>query len=78
MGFWNSTPVKKTRKTHRCMGCLEMIPKGSPASKEVGTHEGDLQSFYLCIPCETFIKDSEIREYAEGDIGQARKQAERG
>lgn len=79
--FSNERQINKTRKPHRCFGCREIIPAGSPAMYCSGVWEGDFSSAYYCMPCEEFIKDPANQEiwsegiYA-GDIGDYRREKE--
>lgn len=53
--FGSKTLVKKTRKEHKCLGCLKDIPKGSAAINETGYYE-DFYNYYVCVECEDFMK----------------------
>lgn len=80
MSFSNWKDIKKTRKDHRCVGCLETIPKGSPASYFAGIWEGDFCAGHLCIPCEEHLTkySRDFRDgWGEGEIGEHRREIER-
>lgn len=48
--------VKKTRKPHRCFGCLKIIPVGSSAHVQVNDDMG-IGRVYTHPTCEKIIKD---------------------
>ena len=50
------TIIKKTRKPHKCFGCLRTIPKGSEAYLQVGCNSEIIHSFYLHTFCEKVIE----------------------
>ena len=56
----------KTRKDHRCFGCLEIIPKGSIAHVQVNTDAGYLGSIYTHRSCEKIMKEIS-RDMYHGD-----------
>ena len=51
-----SKDIKKTRKDHRCYGCLKVIPAGSPAHVQVNTDMG-VGSLYTHQSCEEIIQE---------------------
>ena len=59
-----SKDIKKTRKDHRCYGCLATIPAGSPAHVQVNTDMG-VGSLYTHQSCEEIIH--EIYDLSDGD-----------
>jgi hypothetical protein len=73
--FISEKPVNKTRKDHKCDGCLKIILKGSPCMTAAGTFEDHFFSYRICLVCDDFLKGH--REYFvdgwhEGDIGHSR------
>lgn len=56
----------KTRKTHKCLTCGRIIPKGKQAFNYKGLYEGDWQHWYMCIPCDENVTDM-IDEYISGE-----------
>lgn len=73
--------IKKTRKPHRCHGCLEVIPAGSEALANTNTDSGEIYTLYFCVACRDWLK-SECREcrmcyedpgMMEGDIKACRQ-----
>lgn len=51
------TIIKKTRKPHKCFGCMRTIPKGSEAYLQVGCNLETVHSFYLHTYCEKIIEN---------------------
>ncbi|MGG4288323.1 hypothetical protein ABEW81_11055 [Priestia megaterium] len=56
--------VKSTRKDHKCLGCLNVIPKGSEAINNKGHYE-DFYNYYLCTPCDEFLSKNSRHEIIE-------------
>lgn len=77
MDFYNERRVKRTRKEHKCFGCLKKLLTGSTAFYVSGVYEGDFGAYYLCIPCRDYL-DCNLCEdgdfWSEGDLGDARRQ----
>jgi len=72
--------IKKSRKDHKCEGCLELIPKGSELFKLVGRWADGFYHVKLCFKCNEFIcKHSRDFEegWSNGDIGISRRQYEK-
>jgi len=72
--FYNERKVKKTRKEHKCFGCIIKLPIGSTAFYISSVYEGNFGTYYLCIKCRGYLdKNPEVaREgYFEGDIRAA-------
>lgn len=67
MSFWESKKIKKTRKPHTCEYCGCLIPAGSSCRNEVGTYDGDFNSYYLCERCVLFM--DLFRWKASGELG---------
>lgn len=63
------TNIKKTRKPHKCWGCCDEIPVGSPCRKRTGAFDGyGVDSFYCCEKCEqieNLLGDKELFEIGE-------------
>lgn len=74
-GYVNQNVVK-TRKAHRCVGCLRLIPKGLQTVVVVSVDMGKIFSSYWCDDCsreemyDDVIMDGEFadREYAQRPI----------
>lgn len=67
--------IIKTRKDHRCFGCLNIIPKGSMANIQVNNDGGTLNSLYSHLTCEKIINEMAIDmdyddTYDEGCVTQ--------
>jgi len=78
MSFYAERHIKKTAKPHRCMGCLEMIPTGSPATHLAGKHDSDFWTAYICGDCKVYMDEyddylDDYNRWSEGDIGRARR-----
>jgi hypothetical protein len=63
------TDIKKTRKPHRCFGCLEMIPIGSPAHMQTIADGGCVYSNYTHTVCQQVIDNMDLRYGDEIDEG---------
>ena len=75
--FYNARRVKKTRKDHKCTGCLTNIPKGSEAHYIVAVFEGDFGAYYTCNACQDYLDRNPMESgdfWSEGDLGDARRQ----
>lgn len=46
----------KTRKNHKCHGCLELIPKGTEIYSQTFRYEGKLYTIYECKTCQDWCK----------------------
>ena len=46
--------VVKTRKPHRCVGCLGLIPTGTTVRFTVAKDMGQLDTAYYCPVCEEY------------------------
>lgn len=57
-------PIKKTRKSHRCHGCLEMIPVGSEALASTSVDGEKIYTLYFCRSCAEWLK-TECQECGE-------------
>lgn len=61
-----------TRKSHRCLGCSTISPRGTLMEKSDGVYEGSIQTTYFCPPCVAFKEKVDIwgddGEMSEGDI----------
>lgn len=84
MDYIRTTEVKRTRKPHRCFGCLETIPVGSSARYTTGQWEGQWGYYYLCQACCAYVDEYGWGDVCEGDgyfhagdIGEARREKER-
>ena len=78
--FYRENLVKKTRKEHRCEGCLIKIPTGSEAFYIATVFEGDFGAYHMCKECREYIDRNPFERgdfWCEGDIGDARRDEER-
>lgn len=81
VSFHNRKEVNRTRKPHRCSGCLETIPAGSKATYHAWAN-GNFGYYYLCVVCQEYAdKHDDYLDcdgmFADGDIGEARRERER-
>lgn len=75
--FYLETEIKKTRKEHKCDGCINPIPSGSKAFRNVGVFEGDFFSVVLCKDCKEFMEqrpDLFEEGWSTGDVGMLKRQ----
>jgi hypothetical protein len=71
MDILKDEDIKRTKKPHRCFGCLDIIPAGSPAHVQVNNDLGKLGSIYTHIYCEQIMRDMEMDyddTYSEGCV----------
>ena len=47
----------KTRKDHKCQGCMKNFPAGKQMRYIVNIWEGHFHYFYLCHKCDTCMRD---------------------
>lgn len=52
----------KTRVKHRCFGCCEMIPIGSPAWVQVNVDNGKIYSLHTCVHCEEIMGEKAFKQ----------------
>lgn len=63
-----------TRKDHKCMGCVEVIPKGSKAIFHKGKYDEEFYRYHLHIECHQYMVkkksylDSGVWENCVNDI----------
>jgi len=50
--------IVKTRKPHRCYGCLRRFPAGAQLNRVTGTDGGQAWSAYWCKVCDTIFQES--------------------
>lgn len=60
--------IKKTRKPHKCVLCLRIIPIGLRMRYWVGIHENDFHHSYCCTTCDEITKFSPEYIYDEGYV----------
>ncbi len=78
MSFRDQRYIQRTRKDHKCWGCLEKIPTGSRALYVAGTVDGEFGAAYYCEKCDEFMTNHP--DYFDGDgvsageIGEARRE----
>lgn len=61
-----SSSKVKTRKSHKCWGCTEVIPIGSPVLRVVSADCGKISSVHYCDRCEKFLASLESWETEDG------------
>lgn len=70
--------IVKTRKPHRCFGCLEMMPTGSSVERCTIVDGDQIYANYLCEDCVEFSKTlpsdywADDGFYYEGDLAIAK------
>jgi hypothetical protein len=55
--------IKAAKKPHRCTWCGELIKKGEPYEKQVGTHDGDFYTNKIHPECVEGMNDVDWRDY---------------
>lgn len=78
MSFYAERQIKKTKKDHRCVGCCQIIPAGSPAIY-IANSEPDFSYGHICTACTDYMNkyDDHLDDdgcWSEGDIGEARRE----
>ena len=71
MDILRDEDVTKTRKPHRCFGCLEIIPSGSKAHVQINNDLGKLGSIYTHLWCEAIMREMDMDyddTYSEGCV----------
>jgi hypothetical protein len=53
--------IVKTRKDHKCHGCLCIIPKGSEVYSQTNTSDS-IFTLYMCDDCINFCKKHKCNE----------------
>lgn len=51
----------KTRKDHKCHGCLKVIPKGSKVYSQTNVSDG-IYTLYICDDCINFCSSRKCSE----------------
>lgn len=54
--FYTIRQVEKTKKAHKCLGCMQGIPTGSKCSYAAGVYEGNFRAYYLCVKCRDYLR----------------------
>ena len=74
----------KTRKEHRCFGCLTKFPAGTSMSAETNVGDGHIYTIYICDGCKEFMSkyhewcfDDLAGYYPEGCVADAKREMER-
>lgn len=66
----------KTRKEHKCHGCLKLIPKGTVVYSQTGTDGKSIYTIYTCDDCRNYCDDcqecQEMEEAYEGYVKECR------
>ncbi len=55
----------KTRKEHKCHGCLEVIPKGTVIYSQTNVYDGKIYTLYMCSHCNDYCKLKNCKECYE-------------
>ena len=73
-----SSKVVKTRKPHRCYGCLRLFPSRRKLTYTVCADAGEIVDGYICVPCNKEYHREGWRDgYYDGDLGESRIQRAR-
>lgn len=56
----------KTRKSHKCVGCLEIIPTGTKVYHQTCVDDG-IYDVYMCDSCRDWCSNMENKNYATGE-----------
>ena len=56
----------KTRKMHKCWGCLESIPIGTSTTRITSVDGGEIASVYWCDRCEKFLSKLSLLDKEDG------------
>ena len=62
-----SRRIKRTRKPHKCWGCLETIPSGSSALYVAEYGGREINDAYYCEKCDRFL--TEHPDWFDPDFG---------
>lgn len=57
----------KTRKRHRCHGCLSIFPAKTEMISSVNTDGGEIYTLYFCKDCYEYI-EKYPKEFEDGEI----------
>ena len=57
MNIIEDKDVAKTSKPHRCFGCLQIIPAGSPAHVQANNDGGTIGRVYMHLACEKIMRE---------------------
>ncbi len=56
MGYYIKWKEVKTRKPHRCFGCMKTYPKGTMMVSATNVDGGDINSCYWCNVCQEYMR----------------------
>lgn len=59
--------IKSTKKEHRCCGCNQIIPIGSPTIYISSIYDGNFNSGHMCRICEAFSKSFHNLLHEDGE-----------
>ena len=71
--------IVKTRKEHKCHGCLEKIPKGTNTYSQTIVDD-DIYTIYMCDDCKDYCKNKKctdcytLEQAYEGYIKECKKE----
>jgi hypothetical protein len=54
--------VAKTRKDHRCHGCMNMAHAGTYVYFETYTYDGEINTIYMCDECKDYCKNHKCND----------------
>lgn len=67
----------KTRKSHKCWGCVKEYPSGTEMTYSVAVDQGYFSTAYWCKECEEILDKLEHWETEEGfAFGELKEYAE--
>jgi flavoprotein len=73
--------IVKTRKPHKCHGCLEVIPKGTKVYSQTCVEDDRIYTIYMCDACLEYCgnctKCLDYGEAYEGYVRECRMRNER-
>jgi hypothetical protein len=58
--------IVKTRKDHRCHGCLALIPKGTKVYSQTSVDD-DIYTLYVCDECRKWCNERKCTECMQNE-----------
>ena len=52
----------KTKKDHKCHGCLSVIYKNTEVYRQVVAGEGTVETLYMCDDCKDYCKNKNCND----------------
>lgn len=62
-----SAATVKTRKPHKCSGCLEVIQSGTEVELQVVKNNDGIANVYICSRCQEWIENHNWNEHFDED-----------